>query len=184
MKILVLGHGDHGKNVVAQLLEEMYGLRSLSTSEAGMTAVWPVLGEEYASDCGGDVVAARAACYADRKVRRMEWREIIAAFNAEDPARLVRSIVETHDVCVGLRHNVEFMAARALFDHILWVHRPGFPLDASLDITLSPTTMVPIINAGSLDLLRGQLRKYFGEPRALPVEEAVSRNTPEVHSAD
>jgi len=168
-RVLILGHGEHGKDVTAELLRDHHGLSFQSSSRAAFEeAIWPVIGLEYLplayqneNAAVPDPIwnAAKEACFEDRRNRRVEWRDLISAFNTPDKARLVKLVLAQNDMYVGLRCDQEYAASRHLFDLIIWVHRPSYPVDSSMRIEFDPSCMHSVVNAGSKDLLRSQLRK-------------------------
>lgn len=167
MKILILGHGQHGKDTVAELLRDMYGFTFKSSSWAVFEqAIWPALCLQYAPlhPSAGEVEKAKQACYADRVNCRDEWKKLISDYNFPDKTKLAKMILADVDMYVGLRCEIEYAECmkQKLFNKVLWVHRPGFPMEPSMGINLDMHAMTPIINSGSLDLLRDQLREIFG----------------------
>ena len=114
-KLLLLGHGGHGKDTMAEALREQCGLRFASSSEtANQMVVYPQLCEKYA-------YASEQECFDDRRQHRMEWYELICAYNNEDKARLAKQILAQQDMYVGMRDQQEFEATRPLVDLVLWV---------------------------------------------------------------
>ncbi|RUQ67309.1 hypothetical protein ELZ19_06955 [Brucella abortus] len=116
-KIVVLGHGRHGKDTVCEMLRDLYGFRFTSSSRfCAERVVYPALADKY------NYMDAEA-CYEDRANHRSEWYELIRDFNRPDPTKLGRAIFAENDVYCGLRHHTEF---HALFnagvpDLVLWV---------------------------------------------------------------
>lgn len=114
-KLLLLGHGGHGKDTLAESLRDLGGLRFASSSEtANKLCVYPALRDKYG-------YASEQECFEDRRNRRLEWYELIGAYNAEDKARLSRHILAEQDMYVGMRDQREFEATRPLVDLVLWV---------------------------------------------------------------
>jgi hypothetical protein len=148
MKILVLGHGGHGKNEVCDILHR-HGLSSCSSSWfAFEKVIWPAIGHEYVD---------KESCYADRRNRRQEWFDFISEYNTPDKARLAKELLAEYDVYNGMRSMDEFLATYKLFDKILWV-------DRSQNVALDPSMKIPrdgsmelIDNNGSLTSTEGQL---------------------------
>lgn len=115
MKLLILGHGHHGKGTAAEFFKEITGLDYLDSSwAAAEMVVFPVLGPKY----GYETVEE---CHADRRSKRIEWRDLITAYNTPDKSRLATEILEKVDVYVGMRCPQEFEASKHLFDNILWI---------------------------------------------------------------
>jgi hypothetical protein len=114
-KLLLLGHGGHGKDQMAETLREFGGLRFASSSEAAnRLCVYPALRERYAYE-------SEQQCFEDRRNHRMEWYELICAYNSEDRARLAKQILAEQDMYVGMRDAQEFQATRPLVDLVIWV---------------------------------------------------------------
>ena len=114
MKLLILGHADHGKDTVAEIIRRLYGLSFSSSSWFALErCIWPAIGDQFNSI---------EHCFDQRDHHRDEWRKLIREYNGDDPARLIRELLEDNDMYVGLRHHEEFETGRDLFDHVIWVH--------------------------------------------------------------
>lgn len=147
MKLLIIGHGRHGKDTVAEHLRDKHGLSFVSSSYfLAERVVRPALMER------GLIYDTLEACYEDRVNHRVLWRDIIRAYNGDDPARLARAVLEVSDCYVGMRSHEEYTASRHLFDAVLWVNgfRRGLPADDSLTIKFDPGQMILIDNGGAL----------------------------------
>ncbi len=117
-RLLVLGHGGHGKDTLAEEAHAA-GLRFASSSEAAnRLAVYPTLRERYGYE-------SEQACFDDRRAHRMEWYTLICAYNTPDKARLAREIMQDNEIYVGMRDQLEFEASRSLFDLVVWVDATG-----------------------------------------------------------
>lgn len=143
MNIMVLGHGEHGKDSVGQLIEDHTGLQFCSSSVfAFEQAVYPSIGHEYDS---------RESCYADRRNRRRDWHRLIAEW-CVPKNRLAVELLEKFDVYVGMRDAEEYKASYHLFDLILWVDAAErLPYDESMKIEYDPATMTWIDNNGKIE---------------------------------
>lgn len=145
MKLMIIGHARHGKDTVADLM----GLTYLSSSMVALEAfLFDELQTEYDYETLFDA-------YKDRGNHRAEWCGRIAAYCAEDKARLIRHAYETEasDVYVGVRKRDELAAARreGLFDLAIWVDASGRlpPEDNSaMDVTQDDADLV-LNNDGS-----------------------------------
>jgi len=116
-KILVVGHARHGKDTVAQILKDGWGLNFCSSSYAAAEkVVFPVLSKEYG-------YTTLEECYADRVNHRSEWKALITEYNAFDKTRLAKEIMSENDIYVGMRCHKELGACveAKIFDHIVWV---------------------------------------------------------------
>jgi len=158
MKLLILGHGRHGKDSVGDIIAEEYGLRTISSSMfAAENVVQPYLFKVYGMDYPN-----LDACYADRHNHRGRWAEAIGDYNADDPTALTRGILAVSDIYVGLRSDREFYASRHLFDFVIGV--TAFERVKALD----PTFLCPlgecdyiITNDGPEDDLRPKVRELM-----------------------
>lgn len=120
LKLMIVGHGRHGKDTVAQILADELGLTFCSSSYFCAKA--------FIYDALKNVFGYRsiAECYDDRnKNQRMRdlWHTLICAYNKDDPARLSREILSEYDIYVGIRSDEEFAVAEeeGLFDLSIWV---------------------------------------------------------------
>lgn len=160
MKLLLIGPARHGKDTVADILRDDWGLKPQSSSlfcaEHVMMPYFESIGKPYAS---------LDECFADRVNHRDVWHDQIVAYNAE-PTRLTREILGSgHDIYVGMRSGREYAASRFLFDHILWVDgsKRGLPPEpiTSMQISYDPKYMVLIENSGSLDDLKANVSSAY-----------------------
>lgn len=143
MKILIIGHGRHGKDTVAEILARDAGLSFASSSEfACEKVVFPLMADLYDTP---------AECYADRANHRELWYHAIAAYNLRPGPSLTEQILAGHDVYVGMRRRDEFDNSRHLFGLVVWVDRPGVPpeLEASNALTRADADLI-IYNSGTL----------------------------------
>lgn len=168
MKILILGHGDHGKDKAAEMLRDMFGLKFRSSSVFIMErAVYPVLKKKYGYDTPFE-------CYADRHNHRQEWYELIAKYNTPDPTRLTRELLREYDIYVGLRHRHEYLYTKKFYDLVLWIdasERKPLESSSSFTINFDATSMTRIDNNGSLDEMADQLRQLPIPEQELTVNE-------------
>ena len=129
-RLLVIGHGRHGKDTVCEILRDRYGFRFQSSSEfCARKFIYDELKLKYG-------YANYEACYADRHNHRSEWYDMIHAYCEHDHARLGRDIFSENDIYCGLRNKSEFHAMRntGVFDYCVWVdrsdHVPPEPRDS------------------------------------------------------
>lgn len=151
-KLLVIGHGRHGKDTVCELLAESHGFNFKSSSKfCSELFIFDMLKDKYG-------YANEEECYADRHNHRAEWYNAICDYNVPDAARLGREIFKKHDIYCGLRNKKEFHAMKntGVFDYAIWVDRSDhLPLESkdsmSLEQWMSDYT---IDNNGTLDELK------------------------------
>jgi hypothetical protein len=118
-KILILGSTRHGKDTFAEFLREFGKYTFSSSSEfANELFVFEKLKDKYK-------YSTKTECFADRVNHREEWFNLICDYNAEDPTKLTREILEKNDCYVGMRNLREFQATKHLFTLIIWIDASG-----------------------------------------------------------
>ena len=118
-KLLVIGHGRHGKDTVCEILEKNYGYSFESSSRfCSKLFIYDMLKDKYG-------YTNEDECYDDRHNHRAEWYNAICDYNSKDAATLGREIFKTHDIYCGLRNKREFFAMKntGVFDYAIWVDR-------------------------------------------------------------
>jgi hypothetical protein len=158
-KILVIGHGRHGKDTVCEILEEKYGFSFESSSRFCSKAfVYNELKDKYNYD-------TEEECYNDRHPHRAEWYDAICNYNVPDAARLGRDIFKKHDIYCGLRSKKEFFAMQNsnVFDHAVWVDGSDrLPLEDKSSMTLEQwMSDFTIDNNGTLADLEFNIEKLM-----------------------
>ena len=115
MKILILGKMRQGKDTLAELLNEYYGMTFKSSSEmANELFIYDKLKNKYGYNSPEE-------CFEDRMNHREEWYLMICGYNMQDKSRLTKDIITKYDCYVGMRDLDEFNASKHLFDLIIWV---------------------------------------------------------------
>ncbi len=117
MKLLILGHGRHGKDTVAEILNEKFGMTFQSSSQAAADIF---LYEKLKNKFG---YKTPEECYADRHNHRALWHKEISEYNTPDKSKLAQGIMRDNDIYVGMRCSEELQACIniGLFDYIIWV---------------------------------------------------------------
>jgi dephospho-CoA kinase len=116
-KFLIIGSARHGKDTVAELLNEEFGLKFESSSvSASKIFLYDALKDKYGYKTPEE-------CFEDRVNHRGEWKKMIYEYNDGDRARLAKKILEHSDCYVGMRDREEIDASveQGLFDVIIWV---------------------------------------------------------------
>jgi hypothetical protein len=152
MKILILGHGNHGKDTLASLLKDLYGLTFKSSSElAAEIFIYIKLRDTHG-------YTSYKQCYEDRRNHRALWHDLIAEYNKNNKARLAKEILQLADMYVGMRANdeVEECLKQKLFDLIIGIYDPRKPEEPkdSFNINLWEKSDIVIPNAGTIEELR------------------------------
>jgi len=162
LKLLVIGHGRHGKDTVCEILRDKYGYTFESSSQfCSKLFIYDMLKDKYG-------YANEEECYADRHNHRAEWYNAICDYNKTDGARLGRAMFNTYDIYCGLRNKREFHAMKntGVFDYAIWVDRTDFlPPESSDSMSLEQWMAdYTIDNNGSLEDLKfniDQLMDYL-----------------------
>lgn len=116
-KLLVIGHAEHGKDTVGEILRE-YGFNPKGSSEwATEKLMLPAFAKR------GIHYDTPEACYADRVNHRDFWFQTIRRFNqASQWQGLTKEIfLAGHDTYLGMRSRDEFRASRTFYDWVIWV---------------------------------------------------------------
>lgn len=130
-RLLLIGHGGHGKDTAAALLAGELGLSWASSSEfAAQRAIWPLV-------AGRGLWPDWRAAYADRRAHRAFWFHAIRAYNLAPGPSLAEQLLAEHEIYVGMRSREELTQTRHLFECVIW-------LDAG--------DRVPPEDAGSIEL--------------------------------
>ena len=162
LKLLIIGHGRHGKDTVSEILHDNYGYSFESSSQfCSKLFIFNDLKDKYG-------YSSEEECYADRHNHRAEWYDAICAYNEKDPAKLGREIFKEHDIYCGLRNKREFHAMKntKVFDYAVWVDRSNYLPPESVDSMSLEQWMADytIDNNGSLAALSfnvDQLMNYL-----------------------
>jgi len=157
MKLMICGHGRHGKDTVAEHLQGVMGLTFQSSS---MFACEEFIFEQLREKYG---YATPQECFEDRANHRAEWYDAICEFNLYDKARLSKAIFGKFDMYVGIRNHEELSAAEKqdLFDLSIWVEADTrLPPEsvASNTITRDMCDIVVLNNLGEADLRKSVTR--------------------------
>jgi len=157
-RLLVLGHKRHGKDFLAELWNEMYGLKFKSSSEkAAEIFIYDELKGLYN-------YSSPKECFEDRVNHRSEWFDMITGYNKDDKARLAKEILKASDAYIGMRNLSEVLECikQGLFDWIVWVDaRYRLPLErpTSFNIDMVLTDMV-IKNNDTKEDFRKEAKRF------------------------
>ena len=116
-KLIIIGHGRHGKDTVCEILRDKYNFKFISSSQyCSEKVVFPILSPIY----GYTTVEE---CYNDRHNHRKEWYDLIANHNIDDPSRLGKDILSEFDIYCGLRRKeeLESLVNQDVCDYVIWV---------------------------------------------------------------
>jgi hypothetical protein len=170
-RLLIIGHGRHGKDSVADVLRDQYGMRAVSSSEfAARKAVFPLVSDLYPD---------WRAAYEDRHAHRDLWFHAIRAYNLRPGPMLAEQILEHHDIYTGMRSRDEFERSRRVFDLVVWVDASRrLPLEPGGSMELSADDADWIIdNNGPVESLPDEVADFVDEVnRRLILADAFERH--------
>ena len=158
-KLLVIGHGRHGKDTVCEILRDKYNYTFESSSKfCSKLFIYDNLKDKYG-------YTNEEECYADRHSHRAEWYNAICDYNVPDAATLGREMFDAYDIYCGLRNKREFFAMQntGVFDYCIWVDRSKYLMPESKDSMSLEQWMADftIDNNGTLDDLWFNIRQLM-----------------------
>ncbi len=131
-KLLIVGHGRHGKDTVCEVLQD-YGYTFQSSSKfCSELFIFNDLKDKYG-------YANEEECFEDRHNHRTEWYNMIHNYCKDDLARLGRNLFLENDIYCGLRNKREFFAMQneQIFDYAIWVDRTDhLPLESKTSMSI------------------------------------------------
>lgn len=119
LRMMVVGHGRHGKDTAAEILRDDFGATFVSSSWfMAERVIYPYFCAKYPGK-----YSSAQECYDDRANERPTWFNLIAESNAADLTTLGRAIFAEYDLYVGNRNAREFHALRnaGVFDVAIWI---------------------------------------------------------------
>lgn len=150
-KICIIGHARHGKDTLAEMINQRYGYKSESSSQAASRLfLYDALKDKYGYKTPEE-------CFEDRVNHRAEWFDMICEYNKNYPGQLAADIMKSNDIYTGMRSNRELHACidDGIFDLVIGVFDPMKPLEPrdSFDIDIWKRSDIIIPNAQSLHAL-------------------------------
>ncbi len=177
-KLLIIGHGRHGKDTVAEMIRDKMGLRFTSSSMfVAEEMIWNAWGK--------DRYDTFEEMYDDRANFRKTWADLISAYNTPDKTKTAATMLgRGFDLYVGMRKFDELSACveAKLFDHIIWVDASNrVPLEGkdSMDLKQIHADMV-INNNDSPEYLSSQIKALQSILHSEGFDVAYTPQTPEV----
>jgi hypothetical protein len=159
-KLLIIGHGRHGKDSMAEILEREFGMTFRSSSMAASEIfIYEEIKEKY------DYVDA-ADCFHDRCNHRAEWYDMICEYNKYDRAKLAKDILNDSDCYVGMRDlsEIDECMKQGVFDLIVWVDAGDRLPNEGKDSFNVPRSRADVVidNNGSFEIFERKV-KAFGK---------------------
>jgi dephospho-CoA kinase len=117
IKLLIIGAARWGKDSFSEILNEAYGLKFISSSQACADIfIYDELKDKYG-------YTTPEECFNDRVNHRSEWYQMICDYNKDDKAKLAKEILKYNNAYVGMRDSAEIKEClnQGLFDLVIWV---------------------------------------------------------------
>lgn len=131
-KLLVLGHGRHGKDTACEMIKELgYTYRPTSKLLSDLF-IFDYLKETHGYKNSED-------CYNDRHNHRSIWYKLIQDYCRDDLTRLGKQVFAQYNVYCGLRDfkQLDAMRKSQVFDYAIWVDRSSVvPQEPSTSMTI------------------------------------------------
>jgi hypothetical protein len=132
-KLLIIGHARHGKDTLAEIFRDRFGMTFQSSSQAAADIfIYEELKQKFGYNTSEE-------CFEDRVNHRPLWHQMIKDYNLEDKAKLAKGILENADCYVGMRDGGEIneCVKQGLFNAIIWVDASDRkPLEAKSSFTI------------------------------------------------
>ncbi len=148
----------HGKDTLAELLNQQFGLLFESSSQSAANIfIYDELKEKYG-------YTTPEQCFEDRVNHRAEWYDMICDYNKDDKARLAKGILKRSDCYVGMRDRAEIdeCMKQGVFDLIVWVDASDrLPLESpdSFNIDKSCADII-IDNNGTFEQFKTRVSRF------------------------
>ena len=158
LNLLIIGHGRHGKDTLAEIFAEHYRMTFKASSMAASEIfIYDVLKHKYGYQSAEE-------CFNDRANHRSEWYNLICEYNKHDKSKLAKEIMEKSDCYVGMREDSEIKEciSQKVFDLIIWVDASKrLPKESkdSFNITIDNADIV-IYNNGTLDEFKEKALRF------------------------
>ena len=122
MRILILGHANHGKTTTAMMLRR-YGFKVVDTSDLNIDRY---IQEELAKPTPKGVPktpsAMKKQILENKDAFRQKLFDSLREYTKDEPDKFAKYVLQKSDVYVGMRSYEEFKASEYLFDLVLHVH--------------------------------------------------------------
>jgi hypothetical protein len=151
-KLLLIGNARHGKDSLAEILNEEFGYTFESSSQSAANIfLYDLLKDKYGYKTPEE-------CFEDRVNHREEWYLSICEYNKDDKARLAKGILERSDCYVGMRdrNEIEECMKQGIFDLIVWVDASDrLPMEDASSFNIDKTCADIIVeNNGTYEQFR------------------------------
>lgn len=166
--IALCGYGRAGKDTAAEWLRDHTVLRF--SGGCSWTAL-PYMARRLSEDFGRLVTEEEA--YRRRHEDRMKWYTYMNEYRKDeyrkdDPARLIRDVLQHSDLVCGVRDRCELLAAREeqLLDLVVWIDR-DVPVDPTVTYSIDDCDIV-VRNHGTIHEFHQRLYRLARSLRLFP----------------
>ena len=157
MKLLIIGHKRHGKDTLAEILNEFIEFKFESSSKAALNIfLFDVLNKKYGAN-----YLTKDQAFEDRVNCRDIWFNEIEEYNKDDKARLAKEILKKNDVYVGMRSEKEIVECKKqnVFDLIIGIYnyRKDMESKDSMSLDMFEHSDIIITNNGTIQDLKDKV---------------------------
>lgn len=157
-KLLIIGNARHGKDTLAELLNEEFAYTFESSSQSAANIfLYDLLKDKYN-------YSTPEECFEDRVNHREEWYNAICEYNKDDRARLAKGILERSDCYVGMRDRGEIVEClkQGVFDLVVWVDASErLPLEDASSFNIDKSCADIIIeNNGTFEEFKAKVSRF------------------------
>lgn len=161
--ILIIGHKEHGKSTLAQMITDCTGLQAEDSSMAAARIfIYDELKHKYGYESFEE-------CYKDRRNRRAEWYDLITEYNKDNESQLAEAILNDNSIYIGMRRTLELEVCQSkkIFDLIIGVFDPSKPLEStdSMDIDIFKHSDFIFFITGDKEDTRKKVERLFANLR-------------------
>jgi len=131
-KFLILGHKEHGKSTLAEIINKVVGLTHCDSSTAANELfIFKALKDKYG-------YKTLEECFLDRRSKRDEWFDMICEYNTPNKSRLAEYILLNNDMYAGMRSIEELRSCnqKGMFDLVIGIFDPNKPLESETSFTI------------------------------------------------
>lgn len=161
MKIMVLGHKNHGKTTVANMLDTKFNFRFVDTTNyvKEITKIFIHNSHSNPTNSTMPIFEFEDKFRKDKDSVRDLMKCALDEYTKNDPIRFIREQLARSDVYAGCRSSIQYNAAKELIDLVLWVRDDRQEEnDPTMDIQFNENEMILLNNSGTLLQLERNLK--------------------------
>jgi hypothetical protein len=167
MNIMILGHKEHGKTTLAELLNYRFGFTFVDTTIRLRDITKEYLTSNPQLGLSSGVFHQQFHTNKD-KVRHV-MVEALADYNKDDPVRFIKEQFERCNVYAGCRSNAQYEAAKPFIDLTFWIKdNRKEENDPTMEIEYQPD-MILIDNSGTKLQLESKVKQALHQKAGVPI---------------